>query len=219
MSNQNTQVDRLINRIKNNRATAILIVFGVSIIAISSFTDATHKIFIQIQEFLSNRATIVTLRREPQTLSSDNVKTLLVKYGFYDKRWNASGKGIAHRFESQIKGNVVIVHDAATDLMWQKSGSSNPMKFTDAEQYVGRLNAEKFAGYNDWHLPTVEEAMSLMEPQAYDSLHIDPEFERGADIMWTSDRATDGRIWMLYFYNGIISLEPGSFNAWVRVTR
>jgi len=63
--------------------------------------------------------------------------------------------------------------------MWQKGGSSGLMTFTDAKQYAHRINSEKFAGFNDWRLPTVEEAMSLMEPQAYDGPHINPKFQRG----------------------------------------
>ncbi|MBL7075499.1 DUF1566 domain-containing protein [candidate division KSB1 bacterium] len=219
MSEQKTQVDNIITLLKNNRVVAILIVFGITIIAISSFTDATHKIIKQIQGFFSDRPAVVTLRHKPKILSSDVVKVLLAKHGFYEKRWNPSGKGIAHRYESQIRDNAVILLDAATGLMWEKGGSSDRMTFADAEQYVHRINAEKFAGFNDWRLPTVEEAMSLMEPQAYDRFHIDPEFERGINFIWTSDRATDGRIWMLYFYDGMLNLEPDSYNAWVRVVR
>ena len=219
MSEQNTQVDNIITRLKNNRVLAILIVIGIAIIAISSFTDATHKIFKQIQRLFSDRPAVVTLRNKPDTLSIDVVKVLLAKHGFYDKRWNPNGKGIENRYESQIRDNAVILHDAATGLTWQKGGSSDPMTFEDAEEYVHRINTEKFAGFNDWRLPTVEEAMSLMESQAYDRFHIDPEFERGINFIWTSDRATDGRIWMLYFYDGILSLERDRFNAWVRVVR
>jgi hypothetical protein len=32
------------------------------------------------------------------------------------------------------------------------------MTFAEAEQYVRRLNGERFAGFDDWRLPTVEEA-------------------------------------------------------------
>lgn len=103
--------------------------------------------------------------------------------------------------------------------MWQKGGSSSGMTFEDAKQYVHRVNTEKFAGFNDWRLPTVEEAMSLMEAQTYDRFYIDAEFERGKSFIWTSDRATDGGIWMLYFYYGELGVESASFNAWVRLVR
>lgn len=219
MSEQKTQVDNIITRFKNNRIVAILIVFGIIVIAISSFTDATDKIIKRIQDFLSDRPAVVALRQKPEILSSKAVKVLLAKYGFYDKTWNPSGKGIVHRYESQIRNDAVILLDAATGLMWQKGGSSDRMTFADAEQYVHSINAEEFAGFKDWRLPTLEEAMSLMEPEAYDHFYIDPEFERGINFIWTADRATNGRIWMLYFYEGMLNLEPDTFNAWVRVVR
>ena len=144
---------------------------------------------------------------------------MLAKYEFFDKIRNPGGKGIEHRYESQIIDKAIVIHDAFTGLMWQRGGSSGLMKFADAEQYVHRMNAEKFAGFNDWRLPTVEEAMSLMEPQSYEDSHIDPVFERAISFIWTSDHTSDGRIWMLYFYDGILSIEGSGFNAWVRVTR
>ena len=219
MSEQKTLVDNILSRLKNNRLVAILIVFGIAIIAISSFTDATRIIIKQIQGFLSERPDVVSLRYEPDTLSGEEVRVLLVEHGFYDKVRNPGGKGIEHRYESQIRDNSVVIKDASTGLMWQRGGSSVPMKFADAEKYVRRMNAERFAGFNDWQLPTVEEAMSLMEPQSYENSHINPGFDRAISFIWTSDHAADGRIWMPYFYDGMLSLEGHSFNAWVRLTR
>jgi len=94
------------------------------------------------------------------------------------------------------------------------------MIISGAKQYINRLNAEKFSGFNDWRLPTLEEAMSLMEPEVSDRVHINEVFERGGvNFIWTSDRTNDGRIFILYFYDGEIGLEPGGFNAWVLVVR
>ena len=58
-----------------------------------------------------------------------------------------------------------------------------------------------------------------MEAQAYEHIHIDPQFDRGINSIWTSDRAANGRIWMLNFYDGILYSESDSFNTWVRLVR
>jgi len=170
------------------------------------------------QELTIPSAQIKYLRSVAVTLSSDQVNAMLVKGGFYDKKRNASGKGIAHEYESQAIGDAVVVVDHATGLMWQKAGS-NTMNLADATNYINRLNAEKFAGFSDWRLPTLEEAMSLMEPQAHDEFHIDPVFQRGVNFIWTADRTPDGRGWVLYFYDGILAAEQADFNAWTRPVR
>jgi hypothetical protein len=55
--------------------------------------------------------------------------------------------------------------DRATGLMWQQAGSAEEMSFAEAGMYVAQLNAGNgFAGYRGWRLPTLEEAMSLIEP-------------------------------------------------------
>ena len=162
--------------------------------------------------------TTVRLRAGPATLSSEMVDAMLVKHGFYDKNRNAGGKGLTHHYEPHSIGNAVVVVDRATGLMWQKGGSG-PMTLADAEAYTGGLNAERFAGFGNWRLPTLEEAMSLMEPQAFDGLHVAPMFQRGQSFIWTADRAPDGRSWVLYFHDGALSTERTTFNAWVRAVR
>ena len=69
---------------------------------------------------------------------------------------------ITHDFEDQ--GDVVVDH--ATGLMWQKSGSTAPMSYAQAQAYIAQLNQDWFAGYTDWRLPTMAELLSLVEPQA-----------------------------------------------------
>ena len=92
MPEQKTKVENIVTKLKNNRVVAIIIVFGITIIALSRFTDATHKIIKQIQGFFSDRPAVVTLRHKPEILSSDMVKVLLAKHGFYEQKWNPSGR-------------------------------------------------------------------------------------------------------------------------------
>ena len=73
------------------------------------------------------------------------------------------------------------------------------MSFGEAEQHIRRLNEQKFAGYNNWRLPTLEEVMSLMKPAKRKgglyAYHIDPVFDQKQRDVWTADKlnASTGR--------------------------
>ena len=62
------------------------------------------------------------------------------------------------------KHNGVIV-DRATGLMWQKSSSGLCDSEGRIELYINHCNKNKFAGFNDWRIPTISELISLVEPE------------------------------------------------------
>lgn len=68
------------------------------------------------------------------------------------------------RFTVDAKGAVL---DSTTGLMWQKTDSHHDrkkgMNWYEALEYVDSKNAEKFAGYNDWRLPTLDELRQLWD--------------------------------------------------------
>ena len=47
-----------------------------------------------------------------------------------------------------------------------------------AKDWISELNKRGYAGYHGWLLPTVEEAMSLMERGERRGLHIDSVFDK-----------------------------------------
>jgi len=55
------------------------------------------------------------------------------------------------------------ITDRGTGLMWQKGGSNYEMYFSEAKKYLIGLNNDRFGGYSDWRLPTIEELASLLE--------------------------------------------------------
>ncbi len=154
---------------------------------------------------------VLRLRSTPVTLSRAKAKAMLRKYDFYckdhrlSKNWsNPQGKGISHKFELQQNGQVVFDH--ATGLMWQQSGSSELMSFAKAEKYVCDLNAQRFARFNGWRLPTLEEAMSLIGIEANNAgLFIDSMFDREQGCIWTSDKCSwswSSWRWVVLFSSG-----------------
>ena len=69
------------------------------------------------------------------------------------------------------------MYDGASRLMWQQAGSENHMDYYKAKKWIDDLNKKGYAGFSDWRLPTLEEAMSLMAPEKISSLYIYPIFD------------------------------------------
>ncbi len=141
-------------------------------------------------------------RTESRTLSEDDVEQMLARHGFFDSRKNSSGKGFDNDFKLIERQGKKLVLDRASGLTWQQSGSSEYLNYKNAEAYVKDLNKKTFAGYRDWRLPTLEEAMSLMEPQKNrEDLYIAPVFDAKQEWIWTADKASPGA-WPINFING-----------------
>ena len=88
-------------------------------------------------------------------------------------------------------GDKVVI-DWASGLMWQQGGSIKEMSFAEAKTWIEHFNQTVHAGFRDWRLPTLEEAMSLMEPKLKKGgLHIDSVFERDQLWIWTCDAIGD----------------------------
>jgi hypothetical protein len=81
------------------------------------------------------------------------------KYTFFEIDRNALGS-FKNDFVNNGDGTIT---DRATGLMWQKNGSSRAKSWDRGKIYLIQLNKDRFAGYSDWRLPTIEELASLVE--------------------------------------------------------
>jgi len=110
-----------------------------------------------------------------------------------------------HRYEKLRRRGQLLVRDRTTGLLWQQNGSPDLVSTLDkAKKRVQELNWNAFAGYTDWRLPTLEEAMSLMErTERNGDLYIDPIFDKRQRWIWTCDKVKRAsRAWAIYFSNG-----------------
>jgi hypothetical protein len=143
----------------------------------------------------------VSLRSEPAILSSQEQKKMLVENCFYDRYRNPHSRGFANHFKTSKAGPVIS--DRASELMWQQSGSEKSMAHEQAQAYIDQLNLENFAGFHDWRLPTLAEAMSLMDhKQQQSGLYIDTAFDNRQTGIWTADMDKASRVWVAYYSNG-----------------
>jgi hypothetical protein len=163
----------------------------------------------------------IALRSQPvNELAGQTAVTMLQEKDFYDGNTNWMGKGIKHQYEVVERNGKKLVIDYTTSLMWQQSGSPKKVNYADAEQYVRDLNNQKFAGYNDWRLPTLEEAMSLMEPKKQEQgLFTDSVFDKTQKWIWTADSNALGVAWLVAFSFGNCNYYDNSIRGLVRAVR
>ncbi len=166
------------------------------------------------------------LRSKPEALSDDDVRDMIKKNNFFIKKrnwtetrqWDNESGDFKHDFKDNGNGTIT---DSVTGLVWEKAGSPNHMLFRDTQGYIQGLNKKKFAGYNDWRLPTLEELASLLENKEVDDLFTDPLFDRKQRWCWSADkRASRGRgVWHVCFYFGSVNWSSLKNYHYVRAVR
>lgn len=165
----------------------------------------------------------VSLRSRPADLSGEEVKDLLLQYGFYAACWTYNGDfcnpdgEFINDFKDNGNGTVT---DHRTGLMWQKGGSQGLMDWSEAGAYIQKLNKDGFAGNDDWRLPTLEELASLMEKLwLNEDLFLSPVFSSAQRHCWSSDNKGIQRAWKANFHLGFFLDFPISDLNWVRAVR
>jgi len=148
-----------------------------------------------------NKFALKKFRSQPlNLLSTSDLDNLLYQKEVFERRWN---KKRQNPYKSTKRGGKKLVIDNVTELTWQQSGSPVAVTYADAEKYIRELNEQKFASYKDWRLPTLDEAMSLLQPFKNDrDLYIDPEFDRGQPWIWTDEETDAGVAWVVTFRSG-----------------
>jgi len=154
-------------------------------------------LYIMITSFVLLSAPVIKAEEKPQVIIRSSYRDLIAlqvqyisnifivnkhNYGFYGH------STINNSYEEKsVSGDSVII-DYATGLIWHQSGSDKDMDWPEAKQWVKELNDKGYAGYSDWRLPTVEEAISLLDPNINPSgLYIDPVFDPKQTGIWTGD--------------------------------
>ena len=137
------------------------------------------------------------LRSTPMTVSDEEFRKVF--------RLNEDRRPLEYVQNDYQDNGDGTVTDRATGLTWQQSGSKNQMGYKDAQKYVEGLNRDRFAGYTDWRLPTVDELASLLEPEGKNGdLYIDPIFDNDQGWCWTADQWASGVAWGVLFFNGSV---------------
>lgn len=161
----------------------------------------------------------VQLRAAPAAVSIEQARAMVAQHNFFHTRWNAAGSAAVLALERKLIGTDVVVSETHYRLMWQQRASPRQLDRDRTQAYLQELNARRFAGFGDWRLPTLEEAMALMGSGTAEDCHLHKLFDRSGPIMRTADTTDRGRDWIVYFCDGFAVPEVAGFNAQVRAVR
>lgn len=154
----------------------------------------------------------VELPDEPTELSEDEVVKLTKEFDFFDSDRNTTGN-----FDNYLvdNGDGLTVTDLSTGLMWQREGF-DIMSHRMLCKEIDQLNEEKFGGYSDWRLPTMAEALSLMEQEKNErDQHITSCFSSQQPFIFVAAFRNPGGYWFVDFKQGrsywASGTNPGGF--------
>ena len=163
----------------------------------------------------------VKLRSSYRALSVKQIQSISRISIREKKDWGFWGHStLDHNFEAKTINGDKIVIDPVTSLVWHQSGTPENIKLSYAKEWVTNLNNRGYAGYNDWRLPTVEEAASLLESsKKNNSLFIDPVFDKKQEWIWTGDSYDSNNGWSADYSGGGVltcNIDDGSYVRPVR---
>lgn len=141
----------------------------------------------------------VLLPDQPAELAEEDVVALVGTYNFVDQERNAQGD-FGNDFMDN--GDGLTITDANTGLMWQRGGL-DIMSHRSMRRAIAQLNEQGFAGYHDWRLPTMAEALSLLERDKgpYDQ-YLHPCFSGEQPFVFVDGVRKPGGQWFVDFKQG-----------------
>jgi hypothetical protein len=159
----------------------------------------------------------INLPQEPDIINDDQIAGLIQKWNFFEAELNPSGRFVNALADVAIPGVIV---DQRTRLMWQSDGIDIG-SIRHIQRGVEELNGKEFAGFSDWRLPTMEEAMSLMEPERNGKgIYLHPGFSKEQPFIFVAAQRKPGGYWFVDFKQGRAFWSsgtiPGGFGRLVR---
>jgi hypothetical protein len=141
----------------------------------------------------------VALPDSPAELTEEEADTLIRELGLLDHERNPAGCFGTYLVDN---GDGLTVTDQVTGLMWQRGGL-DIMSHRMLRKAVEELNREGFAGHTDWRLPTLPEALSLMEKELNaKGQHLHPAFSSDQPFIFVDAVRKPGGQWFVDFKQG-----------------
>jgi uncharacterized protein DUF1566 len=148
---------------------------------------------------ISENTDRVKLPAEHCSLSDDEIHAIIKRWDFYDMTINPQGM-----FNNALASTGLddIIIDERTGLMWQRYGL-DLASIREIRKKIEELNQGGLAGFHNWRMPTVEEAMSLMEPAPNaKGVHLHPCFSKELPFVFVAAKRTPTGYWFVDYKQG-----------------
>jgi hypothetical protein len=151
--------------------------------------------------------TSIHLASTTETIDESEIAGLIKEKNFYDSQYNPGGSFANYLVDNK---DGLTVTDLVTGLMWQLEGYDITSRRKIAAQ-TELANKEKYAGFNDWRLPTMEEALSLMEPaENKRGIHLHPCFSEHQPFIFLNEKREPGGYWFCDYKQGTVFWASGT---------
>ncbi len=200
-------VEHIIDSEDHSRVTVIHSGLEVEDLATNlPLSDETH-----------HEITPVSLDQKVARITEEDIPEIVSHNNFFEAKLNPTGT-----FTNYLTDNNdgLTVTDQKTGIMWQRNGCDiTSIRKTNKE--VEALNNQSFAGYNDWRLPSIEEALSIMTSEKNEKgLHLHPCFSKAQPFIFLAEQRKPGGYWFADFKQGTIywasGFNPGGFSRFCR---
>jgi serine/threonine protein kinase len=110
-------------------------------------------------------------------------------------------------FENNLGAlNDHVIIDGNTNLAWQQSGSESPIQWEESKHYIMSLNQQKFGGYGNWRLPTINELLSLLiPPPPGEDFCFQSKFSSMQKCIWSGDTRSKRAAWYVDVEMGFVT--------------
>lgn len=148
-----------------------------------------------------------SLPAEECSLHDKEIQELVKQWGLSDQILNPQSEFLYYYVDS---GDEQTVIDEHTGLMWQRFGL-DLCSIRNMKNQIKQLNEKGFSGFHDWRMPTVPEALSIMEIKANEKgVYLHPCFSKEQPFVFTSAKRKPTGYWFVDYKQGKVYWSSGT---------